>query len=219
MKLAGILTYMTMVGSESPKSDKDPQKRIDMLGKHLADWAEQNLCRTDENTPPPGLKCLPAQPIWIERIKSLAGDLNARYDRCGSVPDRSQPQRRRRREIDDADEEDIMDDEEFDMLSDDDVNIFSLAQARYAKDNPVKAVSQLCTAISKWTKDYLQNCRGARARNGGYLRPVLRMAKWKIILNNALIRAQKLDSSLEKSMPSGQWSDWYSRKLAKGGNF
>ena len=31
MKLAGILTYMTMVGSESPKSDKDPQKRIDML--------------------------------------------------------------------------------------------------------------------------------------------------------------------------------------------
>ena len=31
MKLAGILTYMTMVGSESPKSDKDPQKRIAML--------------------------------------------------------------------------------------------------------------------------------------------------------------------------------------------
>ena len=31
MKLAGILTYITMVGSESPKSDKDPQKRIDML--------------------------------------------------------------------------------------------------------------------------------------------------------------------------------------------
>ena len=41
-----------------------------------------------------------AQPVWIERIKGLADDLNVRYDRCGSVPDRSQPQRRRRREID-----------------------------------------------------------------------------------------------------------------------
>jgi len=222
MKLAGILTYMTMVGSESPKSDKDPQKRIAMLGKHLADWAEQNLCRTDENAPPPGLKCLPAQPVWIERIKGLADDLNVRYDRCGSVPDRSQPQRRRRREIDDADEEDQMDDEEFDILSSDEGAFLNLASARYAKDNPVKAVSQLCTAISKWTKDYLQDCRGARSRNGGYLRPALRMAKWKIILNNALIKAQNLQSDdrsrLLKTVPSN-WSEWYSKKLAKGGNF
>ena len=36
MKLAGILTYMTMVGSESPKSDKDPQKRIAMLVSRVA---------------------------------------------------------------------------------------------------------------------------------------------------------------------------------------
>ena len=42
MKLAGILTYMTMVGSESPKSDKDPQKRIDMLVSIL----EKNLSAT-----------------------------------------------------------------------------------------------------------------------------------------------------------------------------
>merc|ERR1711970_931133 len=147
-----------------------------MLGKHLADWAEQNLCRTDENAPPPGLKCLQAQPIWIDRIQNLAADLRERFGRCGSVPDRSQPQRRRRREIDDADEEDMMDDDVFDMLSTDDVSTLSLVSARYAKDNPVKAVSQLCTAISKWTKDYLQNCRGARTLNGGYLRPVLRMA-------------------------------------------
>jgi len=222
MKLAGILTYMTMVGSESPKSDKDPQKRIDMLGKHLADWAEQNLCRTDENAPPPGLKCLPAQPVWIDRIKGLAEDLNARYDRCGSVPDRSQPQRRRRREIDDADDDDQMDDEEFDILSSEEGSFLNLASPRYAKDNPVKAVSQLCTAISKWTKDYLQNCRGARSRNGGYLRPVLRMAKWKIILNNALLKAQNIQSDdrsrLQKTVPDN-WSEWYSKKLSKGGNF
>jgi len=221
MKLAGILTYMTMVGSESPKSDKDPQKRIEMLGKHLADWAEQNLCRTDENARN-SLKCLPAQPVWIERIKGLSEDLNARYDRCGSVPDRSQPQRRRRREIDDADEEDLMDDEEFDMLTSEEGAFLNLASARYAKDNPVKAVSQLCTAISKWTKDYLQGCRGARSRSGGYLRPVLRMAKWKIILNNALIKAQNIQSDdrsrLTKTVPSN-WSEWYSKKIAKGGNF
>lgn len=232
MKLAGILTYMTMVGSESPKSDKDPQKRIEMLGKHLADWAEQNLCRTDENAPPLGLKCLPAQQVWIERILKVAEDLNARYDRCGSVPDRSQPQRRRRREIDDADDEDQMDDTTFDLISSDDAtissaietsgNLTSLMAPRYAKDNPVKAVSQLCTAISKWTKDYLQNCKGARVRNGGYLRPVLRMAKWKIILNNALLKAQNIQSddvrSLQKSVPEN-WSEWYSKKLAKGNNF
>ena len=56
----------------------------------------------------------------------------------------------------DADEEDQMDDEEFDILSSDEGAFLNLASARYAKDNPVKAVSQLCTAISKWTKDYLQ---------------------------------------------------------------
>ena len=41
MKLAGILTYMTMVGSESPKSDKDPQKRIAMLVSRVT--LEQNV--------------------------------------------------------------------------------------------------------------------------------------------------------------------------------
>lgn len=68
----------------------------------------------------------------------------------------------------------------------------------------------------------LRNCRGARSRSGGYLRPVLRMAKWKIILNNALIKAQNIQSDdrsrLQKTVPSN-WSEWYSKKLAKGGNF
>lgn len=41
-----------------------------------------------------------AKDVWVERIVGLAANLNERYDRCGSVPDRSQPQRRRRREID-----------------------------------------------------------------------------------------------------------------------
>jgi hypothetical protein len=48
------------------------------------------------------------------------------------------------------------------------------------------------------------------------------MAKWKIILNNALIKAQNIQSEdrsrLQKTVPSN-WSEWYSKKLAKGGNF
>ena len=71
----------------------------------------------------------------------------------------------------------------------------------------------------------LRNCRGARSRNGGYLRPVLRMAKWKIILNNALIKAQTPNSQMDedrsrmlRTVPSN-WSEWYSKKIAKGGNF
>lgn len=52
-----------------------------------------------------------------------------------------------------------MTDELFDFISSPAYGQASAASgmmARYAKNNPAKAVSQLCTAISKWTKDYLQ---------------------------------------------------------------
>ena len=52
-----------------------------------------------------------------------------------------------------------MDDQLFDFITSDQYGQASAASgmmARYAKNNPAKAVSQLCTAISKWTKDYLQ---------------------------------------------------------------
>ena len=52
-----------------------------------------------------------------------------------------------------------MDEQLFDFITSDQYAQASAASgmmARYAKNNPAKAVSQLCTAISKWTKDYLQ---------------------------------------------------------------
>ena len=49
--------------------------------------------------------------------------------------------------IDDYEDEDSDDDEESNP---------NLVSARYARDNPIKAVSQLCSAMAKWTKEYLR---------------------------------------------------------------
>merc|ERR1712048_1431211 len=120
MKLAGLFTYMAVVvGSESPKSDANPSKRILALGKHLTNWVEENLCRTEAT----GQKCLKAKTRWADRVKVLSESLATRYESCGSVPDRS---RRRREEgpfaPNEVDGDDIMTDSDFDMLSSDDDN-------------------------------------------------------------------------------------------------
>jgi len=157
-----MTVFASVANSSDKKSDSNPVKRIESLGKHLSGWAENNLCReTDE-----GPKCLKSQQVWMNRIVQLTTRLATRYEKCGSVPNRSQ--RRRRDDDDDAndsgddDDEFIsndMTDELFDFISSPAYGQASAASgmmARYAKNNPAKAVSQLCTAISKWTKDYLQ---------------------------------------------------------------
>lgn len=201
MKLTGIMTYMSVtVGSQNSgiKSDGNPQKRIKSLGGHLSNWVHQNFCG---ELPNGKSRCLPAKDTWADRITVMVEKLAERYDKCGSVPDRT----RRRREDTTIDNNDDKDE-------DDDV----LMMARYNKNDPTKAVSQLCTAIAKWTKDYLSECRSKRRdSNGGHLQPVLRMAKWKIILHNAMIRAKGGDESLQKTVPS-DWAEWYQRKIEKG---
>ena len=62
-------------------------------------------------------------------------------------------------EDDDDDFSNDMSQEMFDWITSDtytQTKVASGVMQRYSKINPAKAVSQLCTAISKWTKDYLQ---------------------------------------------------------------
>lgn len=65
-------------------------------------------------------------------------------------------------EDEDDDDEDFsneMSQEMFDWITSDrysQTQVASGVMQRYAKNNPAKAVSQLCTAISKWTQDYLR---------------------------------------------------------------
>jgi len=202
MKLGGIVTYLAVAAGsqENPKSDKDPKKRIEALGGHLTDWVNSNLCRHQDGEE----KCLPSRLVWPGRIDGMTQRLANRYDKCGSIPERINRKRR----------EDELDDEEYNILSSSNGFAYNLVSARYARDNPVKAVSQLCSAISKWTKEYLSECSGRRDQNGGHLQPVLRMAKWKILLHNAYIKAQKLDDVAMKSVPSS-WSEWFQKKIDK----
>ena len=64
--------------------------------------------------------------------------------------------------LEDDDDEDFsneMSQEMFDWITSDtysQTQVASGVMQRYAKNNPAKAVSQLCTAISKWTQDYLR---------------------------------------------------------------
>lgn len=230
MKLARMMTVFASVGSstekKSVKSDSNPVKRIENLGKNLSEWAESNLCReTDE-----GQKCLKSQAKWMSRVTQLTDRLALRYEKCGSVPIRTAG--RRRRDDEENSEEDSylsndMDDQLFDFITSDQYGQASAASgmmARYAKNNPAKAVSQLCTAISKWTKDYLQSCQGRREMNNGYLQTVLRMAKWKIVLHNAYLKAQQIeenpsnkDSQIRNVPGNGSstaWQKWFDRKTS-----
>ena len=112
MKLARMMTVFASVGSstekKSVKSDSNPVKRIENLvsikyyliffqssffsqGKNLSEWAESNLCReTDE-----GQKCLKSQDKWMSRVTQLTDRLALRYEKCGSVPNRTAGRRRR----------------------------------------------------------------------------------------------------------------------------
>lgn len=234
-----MTVFATVANSSDKKSDTNPVKRIESLGKHLSGWAEDNLCReTDE-----GPKCLKSQDVWMNRILQLTTRLASRYEKCGSVPNRSE--RRRREDANDkgnhtvTDNDSYDDDEEDEFLSNDmSQQQFDLmtsenygksttvnnALARYAKNNPAKAVSQLCTAISKWTKDYLQSCQGRREMNNGYLQTVLRMAKWKVVLHNAYLKANQIEAnsankdSQARNVPgngSGSaWQKWFDRKTS-----
>lgn len=208
MKLRGIVTYLAVAAgsAENPKSDKDPKKRIEALGGHLTDWVNSNLCRREDGEE----KCLKSRDIWPGRIDGMAQRLANRYDKCGSIPTRSN---RKRRDDQESEEEDV-NDEEFNILSSPAEFTYNLVSARYARDNPVKAVSQLCSAMAKWTKEYLSECSGRRNVNGGHLQPVLRMAKWKILLHNAYIKAQKLEDVDSKSVPSS-WPEWFQKKIDK----
>jgi len=234
MKLARMMTvFASVANSSDKKSDSNPVKRIESLGKHLSGWAENNLCRETDDGP----KCLKSQTVWTNRIIQLTTRLAARYEKCGSVPNRSE--RRRRRDDDDENDEYDDEDDEFirNDMSEEMFNFITSEQygqasaasgmmARYAKNNPAKAVSQLCTAISKWTKDYLQSCQGRREMNNGYLQTVLRMAKWKVVLHNAYLKANQIEPNTDnkdsqpRKVPSNgsqsAWQKWFDRKTSAG---
>lgn len=223
MKLARMMTvFASVANSSDKKSDSNPVKRIESLGKHLSGWAENNLCRETDDGP----KCLKSQQVWMGRIVQLTTRLAARYEKCGSVPNRSQRRRRDDENDDESGDDDDefisneMTDELFDFISSPAYGQASAASgmmARYAKNNPAKAVSQLCTAISKWTKDYLKSCQGRREMNHGYLQTVLRMAKWKVVLHNAYLKANQIEAnpankdSQARKVPS-DWQKWFDRK-------
>lgn len=213
-----MFVFASVGSSTEKKSDGNPVKRMENLGKNLSEWAENNLCRDTSE----GKKCLKSQETWSNRVLQVSEKLRQRYEKCGSVPDRS---RRRREEDDDDDFSNDMSQEMFDWITSDtytQTKVASGVMQRYSKSNPAKAVSQLCTAISKWTKDYLQDCNGLRNQNNGYLQTVLRMAKWKVILHNAYLKAQKIEpnetnkDSLPKKVPGDgsqeAWRRWFDRK-------
>ena len=70
-----------------------------------------------------------------------------------------------------------------------------------------------------------RSCQGRREMNNGYLQTVLRMAKWKIVLHNAYLKAQQIeenpsnkDSQVRNVPGNGSadaWQKWFDRKTSQ----
>jgi len=127
------------------------------------------------------------------------------YQRCGGVPEREDGSSRKRREEDES--EDDTDEEE---------DLAELISSRYNREDPVKGVGQLTTAVRKWATDYLSECRSSRKTNNNGIPMIsLRMHKWKVILENGYHKIRRNTDSI-KPTPSS-WAKWYQRKINKAG--
>ena len=83
----------------------------------------------------------------------------------------------------------------------------ALMSARYNREDPLKGVGQLTTAVRKWATDYLSNCRSKRkTANNGIPAISLRMHKWKVVLENGYHKVRKQPDAV-KPTPSN-WSKW-----------
>lgn len=201
MNLFGYYSLLMSVGiNGAPKSDSDPVKRIQTLGENLTSWTSQHLCFED--------RCLKAVTKetgnWSQRIEKVVLRLEDMYHKCGGVPDREGGSSRKRREEDESED------------SEDDEDITELISSRYNREDPVKGVGQLTTAVRKWATDYLSECRSAKkTANNGIPMISLRMHKWKVILENGFHKVRKNTEGI-KPTPSS-WANWYQRKINKAG--
>merc|ERR1712228_1017188 len=108
------------------------------------------------------------------------------YQKCGGVPEREDGSSRKRREEDEN--EDDTDEEE---------DLAELISSRYNREDPVKGVGQLTTAVRKWATDYLSECRSSRkTQNNGIPMISLRMHKWKVILENGYHKIRRNTESI-----------------------
>ena len=91
---------------------------------------------------------------------------------------------------------------EFDAQMDSD-----LISSRYNRDDPVKGVGQLTTAVRKWAHDYLSECQSRKkAENSGVPMISLRMLKWKVILENGFHKIRKANDEIKPT--PGSWAKW-----------
>jgi hypothetical protein len=169
-----FLTFILSTGvlsGDNPKSDNDPEKRIQKIGEHMSDWVQQNLCRDDDH-------CLKATDNWVARIAKVTDALVVRFGKCGSIPERKS----RRRRDEDSEGADL--DDEYDYYEDDEL-VENSKTTRYNKADPVKGILQLTGAAKKWVDQYLSLCGSQFKRNHGVHHSSIRFMKWKILLNNA----------------------------------
>lgn len=225
MKLSGYYSLMLSVGlAGKPKSDNNPEKRIQTLGENLVSWTSQHLCVED--------RCLKAVTKetgnWEQRITKSVERMIVMYQKCGGVPEREDGQSRKKRDADsdgnsEPADETTENDENSDLNTSDTEltgtttnSTAALMSARYNREDPLKGVGQLTTAVRKWATDYLSNCRSKRkTANNGIPAISLRMHKWKVVLENGYHKVRKQPDAV-KPTPSN-WSKWFERKVQKSG--
>lgn len=231
MKVVGYYALVVTVGvAGKPKSDNNPIKRIETLGDNLIGWTDQHLCFEG--------RCLKAvtktEGNWTSRISKVVSRMKDLYNKCGNIPDRGS-RKRRQAETDpdpemgsskwvETDMDELIDEEndiengvDFDNAFEFDAQLDAdLISSRYNRDDPVKGVGQLTTAVRKWAHDYLSQCQSRKkAENNGVPMISLRMLKWKVILENGFHKIRKANDEIKPT--PGSWAKWYDRKVQKAG--
>lgn len=204
MKVYGVL-FMS-AGYAEKSADGQAIKRIQTLGKNLIQWTSDNLCYED--------RCLKAVTKetgnWEFRINKVVERLEFLYEKCGSTDNGGR--RKRESELDyDEDYE-----EDYEKIFDEDYEGDDTYQKtmRFNREDPVKGVGQLTSAIRKWSLENLTNCVSkTKSGNQGIDQISLRMHKWKVILENGFHKVHK-DSDEMKPTPSS-WANWYQKKVAR----
>lgn len=202
-----FLTFILSTGvlsGDNPKSDNDPEKRIQKIGEHMSNWVQQNLCWDEDH-------CLKATDNWKTRIAKMTDSMVVRFGKCGSIPERKS---RRRRDEDNSEEQGGDENEdEYDDYEDDEI-VDNTKTTRYNKADPVKGILQLTGAAKKWVDEYLSQCGSQFKRSHGVHHSSIRFMKWKILLNNAYAKAHPKQVRKLLRVPNS-WEKWYTVKAAK----